>query len=300
MNLKEPLYIYSIYKYKSITKAAKELCITQPALSKFLINLESRIGIQIFDKSNNNYIPTYYGDVYIKYAKRILEINKLWEEEESDILHSGKGEFSISIPIFRSSVLLTKILPEYMKEFPNVTVLVQEETYKLNYNSLDFEQFDIVLYNPVKFIDTYNYEFLYKEDTVAVGSISNKIIHSAIENNLKVIDFSKFINTTFILPSEFVTTGVKLKNLFIKYGLEPKVKMRTRSSELAISCVVDTNYITFCPRSYAVEYSKKYPIIYYGIGEYTELYCVYKIGKLITPYMRKFIDNIKKYYASIN
>ena len=44
-------YVFAIAKHHSISKAARELCITQPALTKYLKRLEEDLGTQLFDRA---------------------------------------------------------------------------------------------------------------------------------------------------------------------------------------------------------------------------------------------------------
>lgn len=50
MDFKELQYVLSIAKNNSISKAARELYISQPSLSKYLQNLEKNLDINIFEK----------------------------------------------------------------------------------------------------------------------------------------------------------------------------------------------------------------------------------------------------------
>ena len=71
MELKEARYILAIAKHQSIGKAAESLYISQPSLSKYLKNLEERLGAPLFDRRENHYYPTYMGERYLYYAERI-------------------------------------------------------------------------------------------------------------------------------------------------------------------------------------------------------------------------------------
>ena len=62
MELKEARYILAIARHQSIGKAAESLYISQPSLSKYLKNLEERLGAPLFSRHENRYYPTYMGD----------------------------------------------------------------------------------------------------------------------------------------------------------------------------------------------------------------------------------------------
>ena len=69
MELKEARYILAIARHQSIGKAAESLYISQPSLSKYLKNLEERLGAPLFSRHENRYYPTYMGERYLHYAE---------------------------------------------------------------------------------------------------------------------------------------------------------------------------------------------------------------------------------------
>ena len=65
MNIHELNYVLCIAKHQNMTKAARELYISQPTLSKHLGKLERELGIKLFNRVDNCYIPTYAGRRYM-------------------------------------------------------------------------------------------------------------------------------------------------------------------------------------------------------------------------------------------
>ena len=63
--LKEQKYMLEIAKVQGIGKAAENLFISQPALSKFLARTEEMYGIQLFERVGKKMIPTYAGEQYL-------------------------------------------------------------------------------------------------------------------------------------------------------------------------------------------------------------------------------------------
>ena len=58
----------------SYTKAAKELSLTQPAVSQHIHSLEAELGVKIFEYANNKLFITHEGETVVKYAGRILSL----------------------------------------------------------------------------------------------------------------------------------------------------------------------------------------------------------------------------------
>jgi len=97
MNILHMKYAAEVAKAGSINKAAENLLIAQPNLSRAIKELEADLGIVIFDRSSKGMSLTADGEVFIRYAQRIL--NQIDDVER--IYKSGaamKQRFSISVP----------------------------------------------------------------------------------------------------------------------------------------------------------------------------------------------------------
>lgn len=95
MNTLHLKYAIEVEKTGSITKAAENLYMNQPHLSKAIKELEENLGITIFNRTSKGVIPTSKGSVFLIYAKNILS---QIEEMESLYKKKGENEFNISAP----------------------------------------------------------------------------------------------------------------------------------------------------------------------------------------------------------
>lgn len=62
-----------IAKNKTISKAAKELLISQPALSRSMQRLESDLGVELFDHYKNKIVLNKNGELAVKHAQKIIK-----------------------------------------------------------------------------------------------------------------------------------------------------------------------------------------------------------------------------------
>lgn len=127
MELKEARYILAIAKHQSIGKAAESLYISQPSLSKYLKNLEERLGAPLFDRRENHYYPTYMGERYLYYAERIAAFGDQWSQEFDDIAHQEKGRLNIAAPIMM--VLLSSSHPLWLSQALSLCYLKHYGSY---------------------------------------------------------------------------------------------------------------------------------------------------------------------------
>ncbi len=97
MNLLYLQYAVEIEKTGSINKAAENLYMGQPNLSRAIKELEASLGISIFARSSKGMVPTPQGDEFLHYAKKVLN-----EVDIIENLYKNGGEktscFSISVP----------------------------------------------------------------------------------------------------------------------------------------------------------------------------------------------------------
>lgn len=126
MNLREQEYICAVAKYKSMTKAARELNMTQAALSLFIKNAETRMGITLFERYRKEMVPTYAGEMYLRHAQCILEEGRAFDEELQEYLTYGKGRLRFGINSKRSPLIVPQLLVKMKESYPNVEMSVKE------------------------------------------------------------------------------------------------------------------------------------------------------------------------------
>lgn len=97
MNFLHMKYALAVAEAKSINKAAEELLVGAPALSRAIKELENNLGVTLFERSAKGMVLTPEGELFISYAKKILkqidDIENIFKEGTN-----AKRQFSISVP----------------------------------------------------------------------------------------------------------------------------------------------------------------------------------------------------------
>ena len=118
MNLNCYQYVISIAENASISKAAKELFITQPALTKYLNKLEADLGVRLFDRSISPLQITYAGELYVQEGRKIIEMHKRLNQQISEMSNMQRGRLTIGINSERGSWCLPVLVPEFRRLYP--------------------------------------------------------------------------------------------------------------------------------------------------------------------------------------
>lgn len=126
MNLSHLKYVLEVGKTNSITRAAHNLYMGQPNLSKAIKELENEIGITIFKRTAQGVQPTRKGKEFLQYASTILsQVNEL-ESMYKRPYPAESVEFSFSVPrATYISVAAAKLIAEYSDK-PHMNIYFKE------------------------------------------------------------------------------------------------------------------------------------------------------------------------------
>ena len=300
MDVKGARYVLAVAKYKSINKAAKALYISQPSLSKYLQNLEYRLGVKLFSHISNEYIPTYEGERYLYYAKKIMEIGNDWNEELKDMKEMQKGELNIAIPTVRSAYLIPDTVSVFHQEFPKIKINVYEMASFVEKAFEREEKIDAAIYNVSTFPKDLDYQIIGRSEIVLVVPKDHPMIKEAVYKegfHHLWIDLEQLKKESFILLDSDQTTGKVVDRLFDSYGISPDVWMRTRSSEVAIRMTLKKSGITFVAEGYVEHLGLGDQLVCLSVGEeqiYTTMIATYRRGQYISTYLQRYLDIVKE------
>lgn len=126
MNSRQLQYAIVLSQVLSFSQAADQLNMSQPALSKQILNLEAELGVKLFDRSASPLTLTPAGSHFIQEARDLL-----YKEDQllrsMDRFKSGEsGQLTIGITPFRSSYLIPDIVKKIRDRFPGIQVKLHE------------------------------------------------------------------------------------------------------------------------------------------------------------------------------
>jgi len=113
MDLRHLETFVKIAELSSFTKAAEELCITQPTASKQIVDLEGYFGVRLIDRTKRQVALTRAGEILFRYGKDFMALRK----ETIDAMESFKGLKKGTVVIGASTVPGIYILPHVLHTF---------------------------------------------------------------------------------------------------------------------------------------------------------------------------------------
>ena len=124
INLEYYKIFYYVASCHSVTAAAKELCISQPAVSQGLKALETALGAKLFHRTSKGVSLTNEGEVLFTYIKNGVEQIQLGEQKLNELLNMTTGEIRIGASDMTLKFYLLPYLQRYHQMYPDIKVTV--------------------------------------------------------------------------------------------------------------------------------------------------------------------------------
>lgn len=115
---------YTVAKNKNISLAAKELFISQPAISKAISKLENNLETTLFIRSSRGVTLTEEGAILFEQVRNAFTSINNGEEQLRKIARLGVSHLSIGVSITLCKYILLPYLKEFIKENPHVTISI--------------------------------------------------------------------------------------------------------------------------------------------------------------------------------
>lgn len=120
MELRQIEYFVAITKYKNYTKAANELYVSQPTISVAIQKLENEIGVRLLERDNKGITITEEGEVFLKYAEKILQDIQHLVAVMTDLQPSTKKLLKVAFPSTVGSWLWRELLYGFSEKYIDI------------------------------------------------------------------------------------------------------------------------------------------------------------------------------------
>lgn len=124
MDLRQLRYFQAVASTGRITAAAKELGITQPALSIAVAKLESELGVVLFDRDHRGVHLTDSGRALLAVVDKATALLEEGRQQVSGLEHEPVGRFALGCPSALGSYLLPEVLPGLLESFPRIELQI--------------------------------------------------------------------------------------------------------------------------------------------------------------------------------
>lgn len=134
---------YEVARLGNISKAAKELYISQPAISKAISKLEDNLEVILFTRNSRGVQLTYEGKMLYEHARIAFDSLIRGETELKRIKNFNIGFIRIGVSNTLCKYILLSRLKRFIEEFPHIKVTIESQSSAHTLKMLDQQQIDL-------------------------------------------------------------------------------------------------------------------------------------------------------------
>ena len=228
---------YFVAKYKSFTKAAQELFISQPAVTQTIKKLENQLNIELFKRSSNGTVLlTPAGEVVYYYAEKIYNLAKANKTVIENAREASFDVINIGVPTHIGAFYLAKYIKKFNQKHPKVKFNIINKKSDEMMDMLKNRELNVV-------VDTNMIN--YKDDlitTIKIMDLDSCFICGSKYQTLaqkEVVTLNELIKYPLILPGKTTANRTSIDYKFKENGIVLHPIIETTSSSISRQLILE-------------------------------------------------------------
>lgn len=277
-------FYYSV-RFKSISKAANKIGLTQSSITLQIQSLERDLDVVLLDRNNKNSFLTKEGKkFYEMICPLVQEFESIIQNFQENVTQEQENTIKIAVHHVAISYLMPKIIAKFKKIYPETKLILQnispmDAISRLKNEEIDFAFFPNLPLNPeIQIINTKSYK------PILVMNKKNPLVNLKVETlkDLQKYDLIRIDPNLITLPL--------FEEAFHTYNLKGSIEFENGNWEMLKSLVEENNFVALlsmvCINEddkdfHIVDLSKFFPEMTYGIAVKNKTIKSKKIKKLI-------------------
>lgn len=282
----------AIYQHRSFGRAAAQLNITQPALTKSIQLLEEDLGVRLFERTPSGIVPTNYGEALSIHAKVIEAEMENAAREIATLSGAIKGEVRIGATPSVASDLIPRAFLKLQSERPGIIVNVLEGLMEHHVPALRRGELDMVVGGWVRaHHNDLTTEILMRDEVMIFAGEDHPLAE------LAEVPWSALYDYPWVMPphTQFWVQGVE--QAFAARGLAPPTAASTTNSALFIRAMLLRNlYLTALPARLLINETRSGRIVALavkGLDVRFDVTLSYRTQAARLPAFNYFVETLK-------
>jgi DNA-binding transcriptional LysR family regulator len=252
LKLRDLRLLDSVVRSKSIARAATQLNLTQPAVSKALSELEHMLGVRLVDRSRQGVEPTPYGRALLKSGVAIFDDLRQGVREIEFLSDPSSGDVRISATEPIAAGALPVIVARLTRQYPRISIYVTQSPIAVleyrtpQYRDLRERNVDLVLGPVVRRLaeDDLEAEALFEERPVVVAAARSQWARR------RRLELDELMDEQWCMAPPDTLVGARIVDAFRACGLEvPKRTVLATSIQLYNGLLATGRFLSIVPDS---------------------------------------------------
>ena len=131
MDLRRWAHVVAVADRRSFVRAAEQVNLSQPALTRSIQAAEAELGLRLFDRGTLEVAPTPAGEFVIARARQLVFNSRCLERDVELYRNRGLGDTAFGVGPFPAATFLSPLLTGVRREFPGVKLRVEVSNWQL-------------------------------------------------------------------------------------------------------------------------------------------------------------------------
>jgi DNA-binding transcriptional LysR family regulator len=231
----------------SMAKAAAQLRISHPAVSKAISEIEGTLGVRLFDRGSQGAELTAYGDVLLRCGINVFDEMQQGLRSLEHLSDPNSGEVKLGCTDIILHSLVPAIVREYSKKYPGVQLdvkLTNPGGHQIQ--ELRDRKIDLLITRATEQQDDFHSEVLFDEPFVFVVGAQSEFARK------RRVALKDIIKGNWVLPPYDSAPGALIAEVFRANDFSPPRQLvKTIAIQLTVSLIASGEFVGILPTSVA-------------------------------------------------
>jgi DNA-binding transcriptional LysR family regulator len=241
------LHIFmSVAQHGSMGKAARELAVSQPVVSKTISDLERTLKVRLVDRTAQGVEPTLYGGALLRWGTVVFDDLRRSVQEIEFLADPTGGEVRIASAETLNASFVPAVIDRITRQFPRLLFhVLQAQQWEDLYKMLRERTVDLAISHLMAPIEHEDLEI----DVLFSDSISIVATPDSKWGRRRKIELAELVDEPWCLPIEGTFAAAVIARAFREKGLAMPRAVRTSSIQLLQGMAVSGRVLSFASRT---------------------------------------------------
>ena len=248
--MREYEYVSAIAREGTLSGAAVQLRISQPALTRFLQKEEGELGTALFQRIDNRMVLTYAGECYLEHIKQIFAIQAHMRAALDDITRMDRGRLRVGITGIRRPFTIFSVIPQFKKKYPSIDLTLNEFASDKLEEMLEGLELDCIAVNVTKKRDCFEYLPVAREEYVLAVHKDHPLVQAAERSDrfkYPVVRPGQLEGCSFVMLGKAHRIRQFADSILDGNRIGHSISMQSRTLDGALEAVANDLGCTFTP-----------------------------------------------------
>ena len=226
MELKELRSFMQVARAGSVSRAAQELRLAQPALSRQIKKLEHELGVSLFSRHGRGVRLSAAGSLLLERAEAITQLAQQTGREISERRSPTAGRITLGVPPAAGRLLISPFVERFQRDFPQTTLHIREGVSSSLQEWLLEKRIDIALLHNPPHLETVEISPLLNERMLVIGPSPGR---GKARNARAVYRVRDLAELPLILPNMAHSNRRLVEQAAAEHGVRLRIKVEADS-----------------------------------------------------------------------